>query len=84
MLQIHGEVDLARHVDALVVHTIYKEDEAMLALLEEFTKKHGVPIVWMAETPRDRARAAAERARRKREAEVRCRSPDGQDDAPGA
>ena len=77
-VQVHGEVKLSEHVYALVVSHMHKGDADMEGLLARFSSRHGVPIVWMAETANDRANRARviarrEAERKRREAEEKRR-----------
>lgn len=57
--QIHGEIRFQDHIQALVIHTSHKDNEAMIATLTQFSERYNIPLVWMAEDP---AVAAARKA----------------------
>ena len=59
--QLHGELRFADHIQTIVVHPKFQEDETVTPILCDFSSRFGVPMVWMVETPEEelRRRAAA-------------------------
>lgn len=48
-MQVHGPIELSRHVAHLVVHPSLRDDAGMVKQLQAFGEKLGVPVVWMDE-----------------------------------
>ena len=71
-MQIHGELVFKDHVHALVLPSTHKSNATYLQIANQFAAMTGCHVVWMAESPAERAKrlaaekvAAAEAAKKK-------------------
>lgn len=47
-MQIHGEIRFRDHIEALVVHHSHANDEGIVRMVNLFSSRYEIPVVWMA------------------------------------